>query len=192
MVFVDWLTAYCLKKSFISIDDVEWFSYGIVRRLSLVFTITVLFPIGCYFTTIITMLSFTLSFFFLRKRTNGYHAKNFSSCLIFSVCSVIAIFGIIQPNLSDKVVLLVPAISNPIIFLLAPFDHPNSKMTKEERDISAKKAKRNTTGLSLILFFAHWLSCFDIAIGISLGIGYSTFLLILAHIICKGGQAKNE
>lgn len=192
MVFVDWLTRICLSKEIITPEEAEWFSYGIIRRLSTLFAFFILFPIGCYFSTWDTALSFLLSFFFLRKRTNGYHAKSFVGCLFFSICSMYIVFSLILPKVTREIALFSSITSSVIIFVFAPFNHPNLRLTKSEQQISARKAKTNTVLLTILVLCTQNTSYYNISVGVSLGVGYTAVLLLLAYYFTnRGGQIKN-
>lgn len=174
-------TEYCVRRDIISSCDAEWFSYGLVYRWSKVITICILFPIGCWLSTFSTSFSFYVSFILLRKRTNGYHAKTFVGCFLFSLCCEFVLFLLISPRLSNISVLLVFIVSAIVIFFLAPYDHPNLHMTKEELAASGHLAKQNVLVLILAAVLTWKLGFLDLAQGIALGFGYTAFLLIVAY-----------
>lgn len=96
------ITEYCVRKDIISSNDAEWFSYGLVQRSEKLITICFLFPLGWLLSSFSTSLAFYLSFFLLRTRANGYHAKTSAGCLLFSVCSECVLFLLILPYLILK------------------------------------------------------------------------------------------
>lgn len=182
MSMITRFTNYCVRHEIISSGDAEWFSYGLVHRCGNLLTICILFPIGCWLSTFVTSFSFYVSFFLLRKRTNGYHAKTFMSCFLFSLCSELVLFLLLSPYLSNISVLLVLAISAIVIFLLAPYDHPNLHMTKEEMSGSRRMARETTLIFISVAALAWILGFLQLVQGITLGIGYTAFLLIVAYI----------
>lgn len=80
------ITEYCVRKDIISSNDAEWFSYGLVQRSEKLITICFLFPLGWLLSSFSTSLAFYLSFFLLRTRANGYHAKLLQAvcCFLFA------------------------------------------------------------------------------------------------------------
>ena len=127
------ITEYCVRKDIISSNDAEWFSYGLVQRSEKLITICFLFPLGWLLSSFSTSLAFYLSFFLLRTRANGYHAKTSAGCLLFSVCSECVLFLLILPYLKSATSLWILALSTITIFWLAPYNHPNLHMTKVNR-----------------------------------------------------------
>lgn len=193
MHLVDWITNYLVKNEIIDSETSEWFTYGVLHRLSTLSAILLLYPIASYLSSWTTALGFLLSFFFLRKRTNGYHAKSFLRCLVFSVLSVIIIFLLILPHLTNNWILGSTIVSGVVIFLLSPYRHPNINMTKEEIKASAFLAKRNMTALFVVVLCTQGQPLQSISIGVSLGISYTAFLLVLAYLQNQeGGSIKNE
>lgn len=174
-------TDYCVRRNIIASSDAEWFSYGLIRRCSNLIAICILFPIGCWLSTFSTSLTFYVSFFLLRKRTNGYHAKSFFGCFLFSLSSEFVLFLVISPYLHEIAFLLICTISVVLIFLLAPYNHQNLHMTKEELCASGHKAKQTALILFLAALLAWRLGLIDFVNGITLGFGYTSFLLIVAY-----------
>ena len=112
------ITEYCVRKDIISSNDAEWFSYGLVQRSEKLITICFLFPLGWLLSSFSTSLAFYLSFFLLRTRANGYHAKTSAGCLLFSVCSECVLFLLILPYLKSATSLWILALSTITIFWL--------------------------------------------------------------------------
>lgn len=192
MLFVHWLTNLCLSKEIIVPEEAEWFAYGITRRLSTIFTVLVLFPIACHLSSWDISLSFFLSFFYLRKRTNGYHANSFTGCLFFSMCSVYVIFHLVLPRIPREAILCIPLMSSIIILLLAPIQNENIKMSEAEQKKTAFFVKRNTVLLLFFILCSKTINYFNITVGLSLGVGYTAFLLILAYYTLQRRKMKNE
>ena len=166
------ITEYCVRKDIISSNDAEWFSYGLVQRSEKLITICFLFPLGWLLSSFSTSLAFYLSFFLLRTRANGYHAKTSAGCLLFSVCSECVLFLLILPYLKSATSLWILALSTITIFWLAPYNHPNLHMTK---------ARLTVLILDMALILSLSTKFYAFASGIVLGLGFTAFLLIVAH-----------
>ena len=181
------ITEYCVRKDIISSSDAEWFSYGLVQRSEKLIAICFLFPLGCLLSSFSTSLVFYLSFFLLRTHTNGYHAKTSAGCLLFSICSECVLFLLILPYLKGSASLWILTLSTIIIFWLAPYDHPNLHMTKEELAASRRMARLTVLILDMALILSLGAKFYAFANGIALGLGFTAFLLIVAH-----GKQKYE
>lgn len=181
------ITEYCVRKDIISSSDAEWFSYGLVQRGEKLIAICFLFPLGWLLSSFSASLAFYLSFFLLRTHTNGYHAKTSAGCLLFSVCSECVLFLLILPYLKGSASLWILALSTIIIFWLAPYDHPNLHMTKEELAASRHMARLTVLILDMALILSLGAKFYAFANGIALGLGFTAFLLIVAH-----GKQKYE
>jgi len=175
------ITEYCVRKDIISSNDAEWFSYGLVQRSEKLITICFLFPLGWLLSSFSTSLAFYLSFFLLRTRANGYHAKTSAGCLLFSVCSECVLFLLILPYLKSATSLWILALSTITIFWLAPYNHPNLHMTKEELAASRHMARLTVLILDMALILSLSTKFYAFASGIVLGLGFTAFLLIVAH-----------
>ncbi len=175
------ITEYCVRKDIISSNDAEWFSYALVQRSEKLITICFLFPLGWLLSSFSTSLAFYLSFFLLRTRANGYHAKTSAGCLLFSVCSECVLFLLILPYLKSATSLWILALSTITIFWLAPYNHPNLHMTKEELAASRHMARLTVLILDMALILSLSTKFYAFASGIVLGLGFTAFLLIVAH-----------
>ena len=129
MVLVNRFTAFCIKNGIIADDDADWFSYALERRICNCAAVLLLFPLGCWLSNWIVSLSFFLSFYFLRKRASGFHAKTFAGCFLFSLISTFIIFRFAISLCGKTVQLGICIVSTALIFGLAPFDHPNMHMS---------------------------------------------------------------
>ena len=191
------ITEYCVRKDIISSSDAEWFSYGLVQRSEKLIAICFLFPLGCLLSSFSTSLVFYLSFFLLRTHTNGYHAKTSAGCLLFSICSECVLFLLILPYLKGSASLWILALSTIIIFWLAPYDHPNLHMTKEELAASKHMTMLTVLILDMALILSLSMQFYAFANGLALGLGFTAFLLIVAYgkqiyekEICKQWKTK--
>ena len=92
-VAVDFIVTLCIRKNIIKEENIAWFRYGLEKRIV---TLVVGIPfvlMGIAISNIWTALSFFLSFFFLRTRMNGYHAKSILGCLICSLALELLFLG---------------------------------------------------------------------------------------------------
>lgn len=128
-------------------------------------------------------VSFYISFCLLRSQTNGFHAKSFGGCFILSILTEVFFLGIL-PRIWNKAVatvLLITAII--LIFILAPYNHPNLDLSPEELAECARSAKRRLSALVLLLIALHVLQLDQLASGILVGIVMVAVTLTLAYIL---------
>jgi len=192
MVLVNRITAFCIKNGIIADDDADWFSYALERRICNCAAVLLLFPLGCWLSNWIVSLSFFLSFYFLRKRASGFHAKTFAGCFLFSLISTFIIFRFAISLCGKTAQLGICIVSTALIFGLAPFDHPNMHMSSAELEASRKIARRNTIILDTAFLVAHICSAYDLAAGTSLALGYTALLLLLAYGIPNHRSRKED
>lgn len=181
MKLINRCTDFCVKNGIVADDDAAWFSYALERRICNCTAVLLLFPLGCWLSNWRVSLSFFLSFYFLRKRASGFHAKTFAGCFVFSTICAFTIFRFTAPLCSTTVQVVICAVSTALIFGLAPFDHPNMHMSSTELDASRKIARRNTVILDTAFLVANICNAYDFAVGISLALGYTALLLLLAY-----------
>lgn len=184
---IDSLVDICVSKGYITQDQAPWLGYGIEKRITTFFVSIPMLIIGSLISSPATAVAFYLSFYSLRARTNGIHAKTLVGCLIFSITSEAFFLGILPYIWNDTVadgVLIVSCIS---IFILAPYNHPNMDLSLEESAECAQSAKKQLFSLILLLIVFRVLQLKQLATGILIGIVMVAVTLTLAYIP-KGGR----
>ena len=185
------LTDYCLRHDIIAEEDIPWFQYGIEKRVSTVIVGIPVFIVAVLLSDILTATAFYVSFYLLRTRTNGFHASTVWGCLCSSLLCITVFLGILNPILIRPAAVGLSFAGTVIVFILAPYDHPNMNYTEKEL-LACKKSSRFRC--SALLIFSILLHFFDIpkpANGLSLGIAMAAFLLCLAYILNGGTHHEN-
>lgn len=188
MKFVDMLTVYCKKRGYVSEDQIPWLRYTIEKRLSSLFICVTLLVIGAYIASPIAAISFNFSFFYLRERTNGLHAKTFAECFFWSIISEVVILGVLFKRLELWVALLLLLISSIIIVLFAPFDHPSMHYSSEEIMACAVSSRKRLLILVIVVICGYILKSADLLYGITLGISMTAIMLVGARITLRRGK----
>lgn len=80
-LIIDKVSARCLAAGIIEADELDWFGYAIEKRMTTLLTGTLLMLIAVAISDFWTAFFYLGSFYFLRVRTNGYHARGFVGCL---------------------------------------------------------------------------------------------------------------
>lgn len=140
--FIDKIVNYCLCADIVSTDNVPWLRYGIEQRISTLFILIPFFLFSLVFTDFWGASAFLVAFYLLKKKTGGIHAKTVSVCVFTSLLLEIAFLAGLYPHLSMPILFGVNLVSTLLIFLFAPYNHPNMWLSdveiKELRNRSRK------------------------------------------------------
>lgn len=179
---LDKFVRFCLEKEIVKPDSVEWFRYGLERRLTTLFVGVPFVILGCLISNIQCAIAFFFSFFFLRTYMNGYHAKTVFRCLLSSLILEGLFLGMISRWINKHVSLIIMAVSVVMAFTLAPYNHPNMHLSDDEL-VACKQKVRNRSSILTVVWTFSWLARFDhIAKGIALGSAMAGMLLCFAYI----------
>lgn len=123
---------FFLQKHYIEPEQVEWFQYGLVRRMMGCLTFLLLLPTGAIFVGWLGSFLYLYTFRFLRTRTGGYHAKTPHGCLLVSLFTMLValIFAKYLQNMVFEVIVLFG--SALCIFVLAPANSAAIHLTASE------------------------------------------------------------
>lgn len=95
---VELISSFLIKNGYISSSKYEWCCYVLEKRLVKIISFWMLFVIGLKLNMLFETIIFTISFCLLRKYADGYHAKTFSMCLIYSLLIVITSIKYVGPS----------------------------------------------------------------------------------------------
>lgn len=123
---------FFLQKHYIEPEQVEWFQYGLVRRMMGCLTFLLLLPTGAIFVGWLGSFLYLYTFRFLRTRTGGYHAKTPHGCMLVSLCTMLVALILAKSfqNLVFEVIVLFGAAL--CIFVLAPANNAAIHLTASE------------------------------------------------------------
>jgi accessory gene regulator protein AgrB len=138
-----------------------------------------------------TAVAFYIGFCFLRERTSGMHAKTIAGCFILSLLFEYIFIGILFRRLSIGWIIFIAIISSIVIYLYAPYNHPNMGFSTEERRICSCKARIRLLVIVLLAILCFLLGQHPITSGLCLSIAMAAFLLAFAYITKLGGS-NNE
>ena len=179
---LDKIITSCTEKGWIDPSDAEWVRYGLERLVSTVCGFSAMLLIGLLLFPFPAVLAFLGSFCFLRKRTNGFHAKTMAGCFFSSIGIELLVLGAVYPFLSTSTSAILLTFSSMGVLVLAPFRHPNFPLTDGEfsaNDIGSKVRLLILIALAGISIWADWLDCLY---GITLGVTLDAASLALAHL----------
>lgn len=182
----------CITRQLISLEDAPWLSYALKKRIVSLLLFLPICAIGSHLSSVGITILFVISFCALRKYTSGIHARSAWKCFWGSIISAIVYLGII-PRLWNnwvKHILLVSAII--VIIFLAPFNHPNMRLSNAELDACKNKARKVLAVLSVATFIASFMQCETIVDGFTLGILMDATMLALAYFPRKEARERDK
>lgn len=182
-VLVEKIVSYCIRNDVISASDEIWFRYGIEKRMSTLLGMIPITILAVYLSSFPAAVSFLTSFFLLRRRTSGYHAKTPVGCLCTSILLESLFFLGLYPRLNAVLMTICGGLSVVVIFFLAPYNHPNMHFTNNEL-LALRFRGRIVTLMLLSVATACWnVQLLAIARGLMIGITMAAFSLCLVYFI---------
>lgn len=178
---IDSLVEVCIQKGYVTEEKAPWLRYALERRLASLVVFAPLICIGLLITNPATMFAFFITFCSLRMRTNGFHAKSSGRCLIYSMVGELFFLRVLPTLWNDIIAFAALAISTVLIWVLAPYNHPNMNLSPEEILACATSAKWR---LGILVFALSVLSVWKqehLARGIVLGIVMTASTLAMAY-----------
>lgn len=177
-----------VKAGIIEVDDKEWLIYGIEKRLTAFITSALFLVVGSYLSTPCIAISYLCTFFFLRARTNGFHAKTFSCCLLVSIASEVLFLRFLLPIVTPRVIWVLNIVGISTILLVAPVNTPSIHMTRDELRLTKKYVRIRLLFLSMFLLLFRRMP--SVLQGVTLGNTMAAVFLVIA--IIKGGNQHDS
>ncbi len=190
MQLITTITKHFINKGIIDIDSADWFQYGLEKRLSTVLTSVIFFFIAIKISSFWIAFTYFGSFYFLRVRINGYHAKTYIGCLFVSILLEATLLKVVLPLLDKDLIILLNAISFSVILILAPYNHPNLHLNANEIIACRISARIRVFVLLLLEISLAALCKLQLLRGITLGNTMAASLLAVAFI--RKGDNTNE
>lgn len=188
MKCVEYFVSKCVESGYISCNKAPWLKYALEKRISaLIITIPLLY-FGTKISSITAAIAFYVSSRSIRSYTNGVHSKSLVGCFCGSIICEICFLGILRSVLSVEMKHLLMLLSLVLIWLLAPYNHPNMALSKEETRLCASKAKRRALLIAVATLILDAASLHDAAEGILIGLVMTATMLAIAYFpkgVCK-------
>lgn len=167
------------KKNIIPKDKLEEYTFGFEILLADISILSIIGILSVCADKIIESVIFLLAFILLRRQTGGYHANSHLNCNIIFI-STYLIFLILIFCLPDEMKPIFSVcellVSDAVILLLAPVEHPNSPA-------SPAKHKRCRKKSIVILFVENIMSIALIFINKSLAVSLATGIFTVSVYI---------
>ena len=190
---VETFVTKCIDRGYITEEKAPWLQYALEKRITFLIAMLPLLLIGTVISSLTETIAFYISFGMLRRYTNGIHAKNVFRCIFWSIVCEIAFLGFLTRilTLESRIILLLISLNS--IWFLAPYNHPNMALSKEEVAACAVCAKETAIQLLIVIIVLYFFAPGRLADGVLLGFIMAATMLVLTYIP-KGGKqnAKQE
>lgn len=191
-LLVDKIISILFKYKIIHEENEAWVRYGLYRRLSTLFVFIPFFLLAVVLTDVYCASSFICGFFFMRSKTNGYHAKSFILCFTYSLLLELIFLLLIYPLLTPVVCYIVSILCALNIFFLAPFNHPNMNYSATELRACRVQARIRVLLCQIIIIVAQMLRLESVSKGLTLAIALVAFMLTIAYITTWRKNYENK
>lgn len=181
-MLVEKITNFCVDHNIVAADKASWFQYGISKRLSTFLASIPLIIIAIILTSFEITIVYYLSFALIRRRSNGYHAKSWVTCLFMSIAIVAIFLGVIYPILTPYSSFWIGITCVLLVFLFAPYDHSLMHFTKEEYIECRRRSRISVCITALLALLLYLVRLNNIATAVISGMATAVFLLCLGHI----------
>lgn len=134
-IIVRKLSHIFLKNNIVSIENKEYFEYGLYLIVSSLTTFFSIMLLSIFFNKILVSLLFSFTFFITRSICGGYHCKTSLKCFITSVCVyLLFISGTFLPqNSVVKINYIIMITGALIIFIFAPVVNINNPVSDSRK-----------------------------------------------------------
>lgn len=182
---IDCFVRLCIQKEYVSQDEAQWLRYALEKRIVSMIAFIPVLIVGLLITNPASLFGFLVTFFLLRIRTNGFHAKSVGRCLLYSVFGEVFFLKVLPMVWNDIVAFIALAMSIILIWVLAPYNHPNMELSSEEVTACANSAKWRLGMLVLSLSILYIWQQDNLAEGILFGIIMTASTLATAYCLQK-------
>lgn len=166
---------------YISEEKAPWLQYALEKRLSSFVAYIVMIIIGLVIADPITLLAYFFSFSILRNRISGFHAKTIGKCILFSILGEVFFLKILPLLWNQLIASISFCISFLIIWLFAPYNHPNINLTTSEISACSKSAKLRLVALTISVIASRVVRLDNLATGIMLGTIMAAVTMSIAY-----------
>ena len=181
-----YLTDYLIVNRIITDDVREDHIYGFEVLLGKIINYTTLLFLAYINDNFVHTLLFMMTSFPLRARTGGYHCKKAFTCYLGTFAIYMVVTKVITQLFIEHISIMILSmlLSAVIIFFLAPINHPDLGLDKEEI-VQCRSSARWLMWLILVCFLAlWWLNIIpDKIVYVVAGVSVDAGLLITAKIL---------
>lgn len=192
MQLIELFVEMCTEAGYVSQENAEWLRYALERRFTTAICFIPLLILGFVVANPATVIGFFIAFYFLRSRTNGFHAKSVGRCLLYSIVGEV-LFMRAVPTVCNNIMTIIALIASCLlIWFLAPYNHPDMALSSEEVNACAKSAKGRLVILVLVLAVSYIWKQYQFSLGIFVGILMVATMLLAAYCLTKSVQIEER
>lgn len=180
---IESIVCACVQNGFVTQENAQWLRYALEKRIISLVAFILLAGIGIMIADLGTVFAFLGSFYYLRTRTNGFHAKSVGKCLLYSALGEVVFLKVLPTVWNDIIAFSALIVSIALIWFFAPYNHPGMDLTPEEVAACANSAKWRLAMLVLALPILHFIQQEHLVKGILLGIVMTASTLITAYCL---------
>ena len=180
-MLANYITSFLVRYRLVEPRENEWCAYLIESRLTQMITIPFLILVGSVIAPLDRVIILNLGMIFLRPKTNGYHAKTFAGCMLFSMALELVALACLAYMNSDIAWI---ALGIAVATVLAFGPDNNLQVHYSEEEYRKLRKKMYTALLAyfllcsiLIYLLPKW------AYSLIMALLADAFLLILARVV---------
>lgn len=133
------IVSYFLAKNYIAENQVEWCEYVVAQKLCAVVLLPIMIGAGCLVAPLWQVIVLNIGVYYLRSRTNGFHAESIVGCLVFSsLCEAAALKAVaVFSAMPLWISVAIYGAALLTVFMLAPIN--NERIHYSEQEIAQIK-----------------------------------------------------
>ena len=146
------ITSFLIENKEINQDDYEVYKYGFEVLIAFIVNIAIVLSIGLLFNKIFYSIAFLICYCPIRQFAGGYHANNYTKCLLIFILIFILTINTssnVDSQIYTLMIFIISTLSYTGIFI-APIEHRNNPLTLREIK-KYKKISRILAGVVYIL-----------------------------------------
>ena len=147
------ITSFLIENKEINQEDYEVYRYGFEVLIAFILNIVIVLSIGLLFNKLFYSIVFLICYCPIRQFAGGYHANNYTKCLLIFILIFILTMNI-PLNIDSKIykwmIFTISTLSYIGIFIFAPLEHRNNPLTLSE----IKKYKKISKILAVIVYIS--------------------------------------
>ncbi|MEF9992530.1 MAG: accessory gene regulator B family protein [Romboutsia sp.] len=147
------ITSFLIENKEIDKEDYEVYKYGFEILIAFITNIVIVLIIGLLFNKIFYSIVFLACYCPIRQFAGGYHANNYTNCLLIFILIFILTMNIplnVDSQIYTLIIFTISTLSCIGIFILAPLEHRNNPLTLSE----IKKYKKISKILAGIVYIS--------------------------------------
>ena len=147
------ITSFLIENKEINKDDYEIYKYGFEVLIAFIVNTVVILSIGLLFNKLFYSIVFLICYCPIRQFAGGYHANNYTKCLLIFILIFILTINTssnVDSQIYTLMIFIISTLSYIGIFILAPLEHRNNPLTLSEIK-KYKNISRILTGIVYIL-----------------------------------------